>query len=134
MAASEAQRNIRRGIEAFNRDDHEGLLAFVTDDVEWQRIDGLPESDGLVRGRDALREHLKPDVFATGRLELLELVEGDGVILLHGVFHATGAASGIEIHTDTYAVYRFNEDGLAWRIENWRGREDAERSSGLRLG
>jgi ketosteroid isomerase-like protein len=133
MGESEQAARIRAGIDAFNRGDHEGVLGLLTDDVEWKRVDGLPERDGLIRGRDALREHLKPEVFASGRLEVVEMVEGDGVLLLHGTFHATGAGSGIELDTETYAVYRTTPEGLAWRVENWREREDAERSSGLRL-
>jgi len=34
---------------------------------------------------------------------------------------------------ESYIVYRIR-DGLAWRVENWRRREDAERSSGLKFG
>ena len=56
----------------------------------------------------------------------------DDVVLVHGRFHARGAASGIELDVETYAVYRV-EGEVAVRIENWRHREDAERSSGLRL-
>ena len=109
------------------------MLELLSDDVEWKRVDGLPESDELIRGRDGLREHLKPDVFASGRLEVVEMVEGDAVILVRGVFHATGAGSGIELDTETYSVYRMTSEGLAWRVENWRERADAECSSGLRL-
>ncbi len=133
MGESEQAARIRAGIEAFNRGDHEAVLELLSDDVEWKRVDGLPESDELIRGRDALREHLKPDVFASGRLEVVEMVEGDGVILVRGVFHATGAGSGIELDTETYAVYCITPEGLAWRVENWRDRADAERSSGLRM-
>ena len=55
------------------------------------------------------------------------------VVLVRGVFHATGAGSGIEIDTEAFTVYKVTPEGLAWRIENWRTREDAERSSGLRF-
>jgi ketosteroid isomerase-like protein len=134
MTTGDARRNIRLGIEAFNRGDFEAALDRMTEDVQWKRVDGLPDTADEIRGRAALREHLEPDVFAAGRLDVVEMVEGDGVILVHGVFHATGAGSGIEIDTQTYAVYRVTPEGLAWRIENWRERADAERSSGLRLG
>lgn len=124
---------IRDGIEAFNRGDHEAVLEFVTDDIEWKRVDGLPEGDDEIHGREALLEHLKPDVFAAGRFQPAELVEGDDVVLVRGVFQATGAGSGIEIDTEAFTVYKVTPEGLAWRIENWRTREDAERSSGLRF-
>jgi ketosteroid isomerase-like protein len=124
---------IRQGIEAFNRGDHEAMLALLTEDVEWKRVDGLPETGGELHGRAAVRAFMQPEVFAAGRLEPLEMVSGDDVVLLKAVFHATGAASGIELGVETYAVYRVNSEGLAWRVENWRERADAERSSGLRF-
>ena len=67
------------------------------------------------------------------RFEPVEVVEGDDIVLVHGVFHARGAGSGIGLDVETYVVYRFGDDGLACRVENWREREDAERSSGLRF-
>ena len=70
--------------------------------------------------------------FDRARLEPLEFVEGESTVLIHAVFHARGAGSGIELDTETYLVYEL-EDGLAKRVESWRERADAERSSGLRL-
>ena len=132
MSGATAGERIRRGIDAFNAGDHEALLALLSEDVEWKRVDGLPDAEGWIHGREAVREFLRPDVFAAGRIEVLEMVEADDVVLVHGRFHARGAASGIELDVENYAVYRV-EGEVAVRIENWRHREDAERSSGLRL-
>jgi ketosteroid isomerase-like protein len=123
---------IEAGIDAFNGSDHERLLSLLTEDVEWKRIDGLPDEGGTLHGREAVRAFLEPEVFDRARFEVLEVVEGGDTALVHGVFHARGAGSGIELDTETYVVYRLR-DGLACRVENWRRREDAERSSGLRL-
>jgi ketosteroid isomerase-like protein len=123
---------IDAGVEAFNGGDHERLLGLTTEDVEWKRVDGLPDQGGVIHGRDALRAHLEPEVFDRARFEVVEVTEEGDTALVHGVFHARGAGSGIELNTDTYVVYRLR-DGLACRIENWRRREDAERSSGLKL-
>jgi ketosteroid isomerase-like protein len=121
---------IEAGIEAFNGEDHERLLALLTEDVEWKRVDGLPDGGGVIHGREALRAHLQPDVYDRARFEIVEVVEGDDVALVHGVYHARGAGSGVELDIDTYIVYRLR-GGLACVVENWRAREDAERSSGL---
>ena len=123
---------ISTGIEAFNAGDHEAVLSLVTDDVVWKRVDGLPDEGGTIHGRDAVRAFLQPEVFDRARLEPLEFVEGESTVLIHAVFHARGAGSGIELDTETYLVYEL-EDGLAKRVESWRERADAERSSGLRL-
>lgn len=124
---------IRQGIEAFNEHDVERVLSFVSDDVEWKRVDGLPDEGGLLHGKAAVREFLRPEVFETQSLEPLEILEEGDTVVVRARFTARGAGSGIELAVESYIVYRIR-DGLAWRVENWRAREDAERSSGLRFG
>jgi ketosteroid isomerase-like protein len=126
---------IRRGIETFNAGDHDGVLEFLTDDVDWKRVDGLPDTGGgWIHGKEAVRAFLEPEVFDIARIEPLEVVESDDTVLIHAVFHARGVASGIEMNTEAFLVYVLNEEGLASRVESWRAREEAERSSGLSLG
>jgi ketosteroid isomerase-like protein len=124
---------IRAGIDAFNRGDWEAIAGALTEDVEWQRVDVLPDGGGVLRGREAVRRFLQPDVFAAARFEALEVVEGDDVVMVHGVFRATGASSGIELDVEAYTVYKLNDEGLAWRVENWNERAKAESSAGLRF-
>ena len=133
MSGPTAGERIRRGIDAFNAGDHEALLALLSEDVEWKRVDGLPETGGVLHGRAAVRAFMQPEVFAAGRFEPLEMVSGDDVVLVRAIFHATGAARGIELGVETYTVYRVNSEGLLWRVESWRERADAERSSGLQF-
>jgi len=114
---------IKAGTEAFNRGDHEAVLALLADDVEWKRVDGLPDEGGTLRGKDATRAWLEPEVFA----------EAGDTVLMRSRFHARGAGSGIELNVEAYTVYRVR-DGLAYRVENWARLEDAERSAGLSLG
>ena len=124
---------IDAGVAAFNGEDYERLLSMLTEDVEWKRVDGLPDlADQVLVGREAVRGFLEPEVFDRASFEVLEVVEEGDTALVHGAFHARGAGSGVELHIETYVVYRLR-DGLACRIENWRAREDAERSSGLML-
>jgi len=123
---------IRAGIDAFNAGDHEAVLDLLAEDVEWKRVDGLPDEGGTLRGRDAVRAFLRPEVFERARLEILETVEDSRTVLIRAVFHARGAGSGIELNTETYLVYKL-EGGLARRVEAWRERADAERSAGLSL-
>lgn len=132
MSGRHADR-IREGIEAYNAGEFERLLESLAEDVEWKRVDGLPDEGGTIHGHDAVRELFRPEAWARQRFEPLEIVEAGDTVLVHGLFHAQGAGSGIELDVDTYVVYRFREDGLAHRVENWREREDAEHSSGLTL-
>jgi ketosteroid isomerase-like protein len=124
---------IRKGIEAFNRGDWEAIVGALTEDVEWKRVDGLPDGGGVLHGREAVRQFLQPEVFAAVEFEVLEVVEGDDVIMVHGVFRATGAASGIVLDIEAYTVYKLTDEGLAWRVENWNEADKAERSAGLRF-
>ena len=133
MAGPSHRDRIREGIAAFNRGDWDAILGALTEDVEWQRVDVLPDGGGVLHGREAVRDLLRPDVFAASRFEALEMVEGDDVLMVHGVFHATGASSGIELDVHAYTVYKLNDEGLVWRVENWSDRQHAERSSGLRF-
>ena len=134
MAAESNSARIQRGIEAFNAGQHDAVLEFLADDVEWKRVDGLPDAGGWLHGKQAVREFLEPEVFDVARIEPLEIVEDADTVLIRAIFHARGAGSGIEMTTETYLVYVINSDHLATRVENWRRREDAERSSGLSLG
>ena len=116
---------IREGIDAFNRGDWEVIVGALAEDVEWKRVEGLP--DGAWRAPRPRRRSvrfLQPDVFAASRFEALEVVEGDDVIMVHGVFRATGAQSGIELDVEAYTVYKLNDQGLARRVENWNDRAD----------
>jgi ketosteroid isomerase-like protein len=124
---------VREAIDAFNRHDVEAVLARVTDDVEWQRVDGLPDGGGVIRGRDAVRALMEPNAFERMTVEPLEIVEKDEVALVRTRVNARGAASGVELEIEAFVVYRF-ENGLARRVENHSTREDAERSAGLRFG
>jgi ketosteroid isomerase-like protein len=132
MSARRSSEYVSEGIDAFNRGDHEAVVGMLAEDVEWKRVDGLPDEGGTIHGREAVRAFLEPEVFAAARFEPLEMVEDGDTVLVHGRFHARGAGSGIELDVDTYVVYVV-ADGLTRRVESWRRREDAERSSGLRL-
>src|SRR5262245_11551614 len=79
---------IESWMAALNAGDHEGVLAMLTDDVEWKRVDGLPDEGGMLRGKAAVREFLEPEVFDRARVETLEVVEGDDIALVHLRFHA----------------------------------------------
>ncbi len=129
---SELTERVRRGVDAFNRADLEAMLSECTEDVEIKRIDGSPDENHTVHGREGMAEYMKPVVFSNQHLEVLEIVEDGKVAAARCTFRATGTGSGIEVEAEAYVVY-FTEDGLVRRVENWRRREDAERVSGLRF-
>jgi ketosteroid isomerase-like protein len=110
---------MRHGFELFNAEQFESIGEFVTDDVVMERFDGPP-----LRGRDALIEFLKPDVFEYQRLFPKEIeVHGDK-LLLRLEIHAKGAASEVELTIDGWQVWTLR-DGLASHIVNARDEEEA---------
>lgn len=123
---------IREATEAFNRHDVEAVLACVTEDVEWKRIDGLPDDSGVIRGHEAVREFMRPEVFEWMRVEPRELAEAGDTVLMHVRVAALGAASGVKLEVDAYAVYEF-EGALVRRVENYSNRAAAEAAAGLSL-
>lgn len=133
MAEGPRSALVREAIDAFNRHDVEAVLARVTEDVEWQRVDGLPETGGVIRGREAVRDFMRPDVFERMTLEPVAIAEDDDTALAHVRVNARGAASGIELEIESYVVYRFAGE-LTRRLENYSSRETAERAANLSLG
>lgn len=84
-----------RWFDAFNTHDLEGLLALYADDAEHYspklRI-RRPETNGLVRGKDAMREWWR-DAFQrlpTLRYEVLKLTADDDRVFLEYIRHVEG--------------------------------------------
>ena len=55
MATGRVREVIDAGVAAFNGEDHERLISLLTEDVEWKRVDGLPDRGGVLHGRDQVR-------------------------------------------------------------------------------
>jgi hypothetical protein len=123
---------VLEGIEALNGGDLETALRQCSDELELRRVEGIPEQR-LVRGKAAVLGFLAPDAFEAQTIEPLAVAEGERVVLIQALVRNRGAGSGIEMEIESYFVYRFGDDGLVHRIENWRERADAERSAGLEL-
>ncbi len=131
MSPSVRETYIREALEHLNRGEFELALARCHDDVEMKRVDGILEG-GEVRGKEAVRAFLTPDVFASQVFNPREVFEGDDVVVVHALVRNRGAGSGIEIETSTWLVYFFDGE-LVHRIEAWRERGDAARAAGIEL-
>ena len=132
MSGRHADR-IGAAIEAYNAGEFERFLETLAEDVEWKRVDGLPDEGGTICGRDAVRELFQAGGVGPPALRAAPDCRGGR----HGAGPRSvpcgGCGERIVLGVETYAVYRFNADGLAHRVENWRDRGGAERSSGLTL-
>jgi ketosteroid isomerase-like protein len=120
---SETTDIVRGAYEAFSRGEFDAVVNLLHPDVEW-----VPPSDSLdprpLRGRDAVREWLVPNIFEEQAAEPVEVIEeGDRVLVVAHV-RARAGGSGIEIDQTVYHLFTI-EDGLAVRFSAYVDRKDA---------
>ena len=95
---------VRRGLEAWQRDDLEAFLSVIDPDVEWHpglegRVEGM---GGVYRGIEGAREFwtVRRSEFQAFGLEFQEPRDlGDDRVLTLGHLRWRGAASGLEIES-----------------------------------
>ena len=119
-------------VDAYNRGDFEGALAYASERVELKRIETSPDGRDVVRGRDAVIEFFRPDVFVDQRSELVELIRaGEDAIVTQIRFTARGSGSGVQVPAlDSFIVWRIEGDEIT-RIEFYNESEAAWRSVGV---
>src|SRR5687767_14280664 len=110
---------LRRAYEAFNRGDFDAAIEITQPDFEFVRAGG----QGSVKGAAAFRAWMEPDAFVDLRLEPLEFRARGTKVLVHARSRARGAGSGIELDLTNWAVWTFDEDGLATRVEGFLDHE-----------
>jgi ketosteroid isomerase-like protein len=112
---------LRRQYEALNRGDFDMAIETVYPEVEFIR----PGVEAPVRGAGALRAWLEPDALVDQRWKPKEFrVNGDKVLVRQNT-RARGAASGIELDVDTWAVWTMDDDGLVTRIQGFLTHEES---------
>jgi ketosteroid isomerase-like protein len=115
---------IREGYEAFNRGEVDALLALLHPDVVWMPPPTSVEPQQL-RGREAVREYLRPNIFDVQTAEPLETIEHGDRLMVVARVRARGRGSGLEIDQIAYHVLTV-ADGLAVRVEAHVERAAAE--------
>ena len=122
--------NVRRWLEAVNREDFDAALALVHADIEFVP----PGGQAPYRGAESLRRWMEPDAFREQVVQPLEsVVAADRTILARQHVTARGAASGIELDVISWSVWTFDEEGLITRIEIYLDHEadKAREAAGL---
>jgi ketosteroid isomerase-like protein len=102
---------IRRGYEAWNRGDVEGVLTFLDPEIEWHGYTHLPES-GALADREEVRAWLERFLDAWEQLDIdvTELIEaGDKVVALVR-FRGRGKGSGVQVEGGV--------DAHVWTVRN----------------
>ena len=124
---------VRRGYEAWNRGDVEGVLTFLDPEIEWHGYTHLPES-GALTGRDEVREWLERFLDAWDQLDIdvTELIEsGDQVVALVR-FQGRGKGSGVQVEGGADAHVWTVRDGKIAAVKLYQGTSEALQAIGLR--
>ena len=122
---------IREGYLRGNEGDYDTVLPLISEDFELHRRLGGLEDGKVVRGRDAFREYLEPDVFASMHNEILDLRESERRVLVETRTTAVGAASGLEMTQTSWQLWE-HDGSLAHRVTLFSDRDAAEQAAGLR--
>jgi ketosteroid isomerase-like protein len=120
---------IRQAFEKYNRGQFEDLRDLLHPEVEWDsRATSL---DGkVICGREAVIEHLKPDIFEGQNAELEAAQPVDGGFLLTIHFRQRGAGSGIELEARSWMLWEPAGD-LVRRVQVFLDREEARKAAGI---
>jgi ketosteroid isomerase-like protein len=114
--------SLRRAYEAFNRADFDTAMEVAHTDIEFIP----PGGQSPLRGADALRAWMEPDAFEDQQIQPIEFrIQGDKVFV-HQLATARGAGSGIELNLDAWAVWTFDDDGRATRVQSFLPHQEIE--------
>jgi ketosteroid isomerase-like protein len=117
----QAVANIRAGYEAFSRGDFDASAEFIHPDITWNRVVGV---ETALKGRDAVRANMEPDLFAEQHSEVLGAEVIGDCVLVNSSFRAKGAGSGIEMTDVAWQLWRI-KDGMAIEFTHFTSRDDA---------
>src|SRR5687768_16101547 len=106
---------LRRAYASLNGGDYEDAVSIVHPDVEFSP----PGAQPTYRGVASVRKWMEPDAFEEQVFELLEFATSGSRVLVKQRVWGRGAGSGIEVEVESWAVWTFDEDGLAIRIEGF---------------
>jgi ketosteroid isomerase-like protein len=129
MSATSVER-FRQLIEAANREDLEGALALIAEDVEW--IPARSAVQGTYRGHDGIRAFFADNQENFERFEpaIDEIRDLGDNVLVFGTIHVLGRGSGLDAQIPMAGIATYR-DGLLVRWEDFRERERALEAAGL---
>ncbi len=123
---------VRRGYDAFNRGDIEGVIETVGAEVRCDMSERV-FNPGVYEGHDGIRRFVEEidEVWEDFRLEPLEFIDaGDKVVVSH-LIRGSGKGSGVDVELPSTSVYTLRASKV---IESRMYREHAEalEAAGLR--
>jgi ketosteroid isomerase-like protein len=126
-------KTVRDAAVAFNRGDLDTWTEYVADDIDYRAVEGAPDDQGPIHGKDALRAYVQDwqDTFDDFTAEPVELIDAgeDNVI---AVTRISGHArlSGVETDLTFAVLYTFRNGKIVRGREYWT-RAEALEAAGL---
>ena len=121
-----AVEKLRAAFDAFNRGDLESAGEWVDQDVE---IGRTPFIDPPARGKEALLEFMRPNMFERQEIELVATEVHGNMILADLILHAVGKGSGVEVSQANFQLFTIR-DGTFVKWEVFYDRKEAEAAVG----
>jgi ketosteroid isomerase-like protein len=123
---------VRRGYDAFNRGDIEGVIETADPQVHWDMSERV-FNPSVYEGHDGVRRFVEEmnEVWEDFRLEPLEFIDaGDKVVVSH-LIRGRGRGSGVDVELPSTSVYTLRNRKV---IDNRMYREHSEalEAAGLR--
>ena len=124
---------VRRGYEAFNRGDIDGVVGLLASDFEYVASGLVPGVGGVYRGADGLRAFAQTfwAEFDHPRIEVHELIEAGDQVFASTTMRGHGKQSGAETSWSVCQVWTLR-DGAAVRGQGFPSRAEALAATGLR--
>ena len=123
---------VRDGFEHWNREDPSWVLEHMSPEVEWIPPATDPYA-GTYRGHQGVQEFWSRWRSAVGQLRFRidELVDAGDRVLVIATRSAKSPETGLEVFDQIAQVFSFDEQDKCVRVQEFHGREAAERAAGI---
>jgi ketosteroid isomerase-like protein len=123
---------VRRGYEAYNRGDLDGMVADFAPTFEYVTTGAVPDATGVYRGAEGYKEFLgwMRSEFESPRVAVHELIEAGDQVLASVSLRGRGKQSGVETNWDIWHLWTVR-DGKVVRGQTFTGSDEALEAAGL---
>ena len=123
MGDSRNVQTVREAYAAFGRGDVQGILATLSDNIEWEPVkgtEGVVPHAGTRRGKPAVEEFFSVLAAHTEfhRFEPREFIDGGDTVVVIGAYEATARRTGRRASSEWVMVFTC-ADGKITRFREW---------------
>jgi ketosteroid isomerase-like protein len=119
---AEIAANVRRGLDAYSRQDFDTVMTFVHPEIELV----LSGEQQPLKGAAQFRAWMEPDAFESQEVEPLDIRVVGNKALVRQRNHIRGAGSGLEADFLNWSVRTYDDAGLLTRIAIFTDHQEAE--------